>query len=164
MRVPWSRLARVPLSFLVLFLLPHGLTAQDMTSEERIRALRAGSNAAMEAHDVEAFMATIDEDYAGTAGNGGHIRSREALRGLMTGLASDNDPYVWFVRTPREIEVDAPGGRALETGRWIQYTREDGVTRSGIGGGYTAYWRREGRRWLIHAELFVTLDGSSDFR
>lgn len=153
----------VALSFLTL-LLPHGLDAQNMNSEERIRALRAGSNAALEAHDVEGFMATIDEDYTGTAGNGGHIRSREALRSLIAALDSNDGPYVWFVRTTETIEVDPAGGRAMEMGRWVQHTRQDGVTQSGIGGGYTAYWRRAGGRWLIHGELFVTLEGSSDFR
>jgi len=135
-----------------------------MNSEDRIRALRAASNAALEAHDVEGFMASIDQDYVGTAGNAGHIRSRDALRVLIADLAAARGPYVWFVRTPRTVEVDPSQGRALETGRWVERAREDEVSRIGIGGGYAAYWRRIGGRWLIHGEVFVTLEGVSEFR
>ena len=142
---------------LVLLPFPCSLAAQDMNSEDRIRSLRAASNAALEAHEVDRFMTTIDEDYVGTAGNGGHIRSRDELQALIAGLTADPDPNVWFVRNPDRIEVDASGGRALEVGRWVQQSRAEGVTHSGIGGGYSAYWRRVDGRWLIHGELFVTL-------
>jgi ketosteroid isomerase-like protein len=131
-----------------------------MTSQERIRALRAASNAALEAHDVRAFMRTIDDDYVGTAGNGGHIRSRDELEALISGLEHGPDEAEWFVRTPVEIEVDSAGGRAVETGHWLQRTRLAGVDRTGIGGRYTAYWRRIDGRWRIHGELFVTLADS----
>lgn len=150
------------LGILVLLIagsLPPPLTAQDMTSEERIRTLRAASNAALEAHDVSAFMQVIDDDYVGTAGNGGHLRSREELESLISRLGHSPDEAEWFVRTPGEIEVDSAAGRALETGRWVQRTRRSGAVATGIGGRYTAYWRRVDGRWRIHGELFVTLGG-----
>lgn len=132
-----------------------------MTSQERIRALRDASNTALEAHDVNEFMRFVHDDYVGTAGNGGHIRSRRELDGLVAGLRDDPGMYTWFVRTPVDIEVDSAGGRAFETGRWVQHTREEGVVRTDSGGRYTAYWRRVAGRWLIHAEVFVTLSGGA---
>ncbi len=141
---------------LVVALVPSLLAAQSMTSEERIRSIRAASNAALEAGDVPAFLSSIDEDYVGTAGNGGHIRSRDAVEALVTGIVAD-PAGVYFVRTPSQVEVDPAGGRAIEVGRWQGYTRAQGGPTATDGGRYTAYWRRTDGRWLIHAELFVTL-------
>ena len=113
-----------------------------MNSEQRIRALREASNTALKSHDVAGFLKSIDEDYVGTAGNGGHIRSRGELEALVQSLAEERAASVWFVRTPSGIEVDPAGGRALEEGRWLESRRENGAAVEGIGGRYTAFWRR----------------------
>lgn len=155
-RPPTGLLGWVGLLFIV-YASTIPLAAQNaMSSSDRIRALRAGSNTALEAGDLTAFMATIDADYVGTAGDGGHIRSRGELQELIAGIV-DGPDEVWFVRTPAEVEVAAAAGRAVETGAWRGYVREGGLALETSGGHYTAYWRRVDGKWVIHAELFVTL-------
>ena len=146
------------LSLLVFLLHASSAHAQDMPSEDRIRAVRTASNEALASGDVDAFMSSIDEDYVGTAGNGGHIRSRQALRELIEGVAA-SPSGLHFVRTATEIDVAAAAGRAIENGEWVGYTRAGGVPQATDRGRYTAYWRRVDGRWLIHAEVFVTLGG-----
>jgi ketosteroid isomerase-like protein len=127
------------------------------TPEDFIDRVRAASNAALMAGDVEAFMASIDVDYVGTAGNGGHIRDRTALQEMIRDLFA-NSPGHHFVRTPSEIEVDSGGRRAIEMGAWVEVPAgQTAATSTGVRGRYTAYWRRVAARWVIHAEVFVTL-------
>ena len=129
------------------------------TPEDLIGRVRSASNAALLAGDEEAFIASIDVDYVGTGGSGGHIRDRTALQEMFRSLFA-NSPGHHFVRTPSEIEV-APGGqRAIELGVWIAVPPgQTMATSTGVRGRYTAYWRRVAARWVIHAELFVTLGG-----
>ncbi len=129
-----------------------------MTAAEAVRAARQASNAALENGDLSAFMASIESDYVGTAGNGGHVRSRGELRKLIRGVfAAPAHPY--FVRTTEEITVATSGSRAVETGCWTGYERSsDGTAKVTDQGHYTAYWKAAGGRWVIRAELFVTLD------
>jgi ketosteroid isomerase-like protein len=110
---------------------------------------------------VDAFMASIDVDYVGTAGNGGHIRTRADLRALVEGIAR-SPTGLHFVRTPTELEVDDDGGRAIENGRWMGRETVAGVQRSAGQGRYAAYWRRTDRGWVIHAEVFVTLPPAAE--
>ncbi len=129
------------------------------TPDEVIARVRAASNDALRAGDLDAFMASIDVDYVGTAGNGGHIRDRAALQELIGGLFADA-PGHRFVRTPSEIEVDLGGRRAIEVGSWLEVPAgQTPASSTGLRGRYTAYWRRVAARWVIHAEVFVTLGG-----
>ncbi|MBT8337603.1 MAG: nuclear transport factor 2 family protein [Gemmatimonadetes bacterium] len=135
------------------------ISAQTMDSAQTIRDLRSQSNAALRSGDIDAFMASIDTDYVGTAGNGGHIRSHAELRALVDGVAA-NPRGLYFVRTPDELELDEAGGRAIEMGRWAGRETVAGAEQSAGQGRYTAYWRRVGGEWVIHAEVFVTLPAS----
>ncbi len=139
---------------------PEYVMAQEApTAEEVIRRARATSNEALEVGDLEGFMASIDADYVGTAGNGGHIRDRDELRALIEGLFSQA-PGLHFIRTTLEIEVSPDGRRAIETGRWQEVLPgEVARTATGTRGRYTAYWRRFASRWVIHSEVFVTMEG-----
>lgn len=132
-------------------------TPPDTTALAReISAVRAASNVAFAAGDVAGMLAAIDVDYVGTGGSGGHIRSREELVVLFRRIA-ESPVGLHFIRTPGRIEVSPDGLRAMETGRWVGRERRDGVQVTTVGGGYTAYWRRVDDRWVIHAEVFVTL-------
>lgn len=147
----------------VLFLLlvaPPSLMAQPASGSERaIRAARAASNDALATGDLEGFLASIGPEYVGTGGNGGHVRGPGELRELIGALFEDA-PGTYFVRTPLGVRVSDDDQRAVETGRWVQVRPgERAEDAGGIGGDYTAYWRRGARGWEIHAELFVTLHG-----
>ena len=76
------------------------------------------------------------------AGRGADLESPEGLH---------------YIRSPDRIRVSPDGTRALETGLWEGRERRDGGAVVTGGGGYTAYWRRVDDRWLIHAEIFVSL-------
>ena len=151
---------RLRFATLILGLLLHAAPTMAQpagTSERTIRATRAASNAALAAGDLDAFLASIDADYVGTAGNGGHIHSRSELAELIGSIFVDA-PGLHFVRTPDQIQVSDDDQRAIETGRWVQVNPgDDPAAPGGIGGRYTAYWRRGGAGWGIHAEVFVTL-------
>lgn len=124
-----------------------------------VRMARALSNAAFRRGDVEGVLETIDPDYVGTAGNGGHIRSRDELGALLTRVFEET-PGRYFVRTADEVEMAASGDRAVESGRWTTLDPDgSGAVVPTGGGSYTAHWRRVDGRWLIHAEVFVTLTG-----
>lgn len=129
-----------------------------MAADEDIRGVRLVSNGALEQGDLSTFMASIDGDYVGTAGNGGHIRTRGELRKLVRNLFSaPTRPY--FLRTTESVTLAAGGKRAVEFGRWTGYERPaEGAPRVVDQGHYTAYWKLAGGRWSIHAELFITLD------
>lgn len=144
----------------VLLLLPVPVMAQaPSTPDEVIARVRAASNEALRAGDLDAFMSSIDVDYVGTAGNGGHIRDRAALQEMIGGLFAES-PGHRFIRTPSEIEVDSSGRRAMEVGSWLEVPADQApATSTGVRGRYTAYWRRVAARWVIHAEVFVTLGG-----
>ena len=144
----------------LLLLLPIPTMAQaPSTSEEVIARVREVSNTALQMGDLDGFMASIDVDYVGTAGNGGHIRDRAALKELIEGLFAGS-PGHHFVRTPSEIEVDGSGRRAIELGSWLEVPAgQTPANSTGVRGRYTAYWRRVAARWVIHAEVFVTLGG-----
>lgn len=165
LRRTWGRaggrvLPSVLTLFVVAVLVPEFAMAQaPRTPDDIIRRVRAASNTALEAGDVEAFMASIDADYVGTAGNGGHIRGRAELRAMLDDLFTQA-PGLHYVRTPDEIEVSPDGRRAMETGRWVEVPPgERALTSTGTRGRYTAYWRRFASRWVIHSEVFVTMEG-----
>ncbi|MEM9387131.1 MAG: nuclear transport factor 2 family protein [Pseudomonadota bacterium] len=128
-----------------------------MAADEDIRSVRQLSNDALEQGDLSIFMASIDGDYVGTAGNGGHIRTRGELRKLARNIFSaPTKPY--FLRATESVTVAEGCTRAVELGRWTGYERlSGGDTRVVDQGHYTAYWKLAGGRWMIHAELFVTL-------
>ena len=59
-----------------------------------------------------------------------------------------------YVRTPSEVDVNAPWAVAAERGNWTgRWTEPDGVVE--IGGSYLAQWRKVDDAWLIQAEVFV---------
>ena len=160
-RLSWSirPLGRAVLLLTALALPLPTMAQAPSTPEDLIGRVRSASNAALAAGDDEAFMASIDVDYVGTAGNGGHIRDRAALQEMIRGIFA-NSPGHHFVRTPSEIEVDPGGRRAIEMGVWVEVPAgQTRATSTGVRGRYTAYWRRIAARWVIHAEVFVTLGG-----
>ncbi|MEO0424725.1 MAG: nuclear transport factor 2 family protein [Pseudomonadota bacterium] len=129
-----------------------------MAADDDIRSVRLVSNDALERGDLNTFLASIDGDYVGTAGNGGHIRTRGELRKLMRNVFSaPTRPY--FVRATDSVTLAEGGKRAVELGHWTGYERSsESAPRVIDQGHYTAYWKLAGGRWTIHAELFVTLD------
>lgn len=144
-----------PLCVLLVALPASALLAADpVDPEARIRSIRAAFKAALAAGDMDTFVASLDEDYAGTGGSGGHVQSREQLAERV-GARIDAAPGLHYVRTPQHIEVGDGGTRAFETGYWVEVHPD---ASEGLGGRYSAHWRKRDGRWVIHGELFVTLE------
>lgn len=129
--------------------------AQIPTHEERIRTLRAESNAAIARQDVAGILESMEENIHVSAGAGAFLDGREAIGEAFRSRFVET-PDAVYVRTTEAIDVGHDGVKAAESGRWLgTWTAPDGPVR--IGGRYMAYWRRTGDRWLIHSELFVQL-------
>ena len=127
------------------------MMAQD--DVKQIRDVRARSNAAIAAHDLEALTKSWMESFSVVTSTGASQSGREANRAAFAAQFASR-PDLVYVRTPSEIELMPSWDVASERGTWTgQWTQPDGVTR--IGGTYQAQWRKVDGRWLIQAELFV---------
>ena len=122
-----------------------------------ILAVRSRNNAAIAAHDLEAVMAMVADDYVLTGGNSGIERSaaedREAWKDEFARPGFDR-----YVRTPVDLEIGERRGvlRAAESGTW------EGVDRKPAGemrpfGRYFAHWSKVTGQWRVVSEIYVTL-------
>jgi ketosteroid isomerase-like protein len=118
--------------------------------EAEIRAMRVRHNAAIAARDLAGVMAIVAADYVLVTGDGGIIRSREAVLQAWMGEFANPD-FVTYVRTPDRVEVG--DGHVAESGKWKATYRSDAKTH----GRYLVHWRREPDGWRTVADLYVTL-------
>lgn len=148
-----SSAKQVTAVFIVLATMAPPVVADDAG---RIRDLRAASNAAIAAHDLEALVAFQHDAYQITTGNGTLLQESraETLAALERIFAQADD--VLYVRTPGAVEVGDGGRRAYEAGTWRgTWSTAEGAT--DIGGRYAAYWLQVEGEWKLLSELFVTL-------
>ena len=147
--------AALPWRILLVAVLIPGAASAQTEDEERIRALRAASNAAIARHDVDGILSVLDDAFHVTAGGGAMFDGGEAMGAVFAELF-ETFPDIVYVRTPETIEVGASGMAASERGAWVgTWTAPGGPVRTG--GHYSAYWRRDGDAWRLRAEIFVTL-------
>lgn len=119
----------------------------------QILAQREGSNQALRAFD-EAVNATYSTENAFiTTGAGTLIAGKEAL---STYLKSQKGPRMYWIRTPDEVIVNPRTQLAWESGTWKGYLEDSGE--AVVGGKYSAQWTKASGIWLIHSQLFVTLE------
>ena len=138
-----------------LFLMPiEGVFAQ--SSEDRIRAVREASNAALKALDEEANFEFLTDNVLISTGNGTLLSGKDELKTYIKSVA-DARPLFW-VRTPDEIIANEERGLAWETGVWHAYSADDLNEESPIfKGKYAAQWVHQSGEWKIPSQLFVTL-------
>lgn len=131
--------------------------AQNDDAAQIVR-LRAASNAAIAAHDVDGLAACVTSDVCVTTGSGqvciGQAAMRDRFDELFARLAD-----VVYLRMPEKIEVSAAAPLACEQGLWVGRWTEAGVAVQ-VGGSYTAMWRRDEAGWRIRSELYVLLQRS----
>jgi uncharacterized protein (TIGR02246 family) len=134
---------------IVLGLLLFAIQADD----QRVRAARDQSNAAIAKHDLAGIAAVWMDDVHVVSSTSSQTAGRTANRDRMAAQFK-NRPDTIYVRKPVTVEVFAPWNVASERGEWTgKWTEPDGVLE--IGGTYQAQWRKIDDRWLIQAELFV---------
>lgn len=128
-----------------------GSAAQD---EQAIRAIRADTNAAIQARDLSRFLAPFTEHINIVGGNGGVVAGKAALKKAFAASFSDPE-FVHYIRTPERVDVGQED-RAAEYGHWVGLY--EGVKgRTTLSGDYLAYWLKAGAAWRIRAEVYVTL-------
>jgi ketosteroid isomerase-like protein len=122
-----------------------------------ILALRAASNRALAAHDVEGAMAATADDYVTIGGDSSVERgAAENRKGWVEEFATPGHDR--YVRTARDVEVGVRKGvlRAAESGRW------EGIDHKPAGesrpfGSYFVHWSKASGSWLAVSETYVTL-------
>lgn len=120
-----------------------------------ILSLRADSNAALLAHDVDRVLRHTSDDFILVGGvSGGHVGRSVVHDYLLKGFAAPG--FVTYIRTPDQVTVSDAGDRASERGKW------QGVWRNPKGGSlmsgeYFAHWVKKDGAWLTLAEVYVTL-------
>ncbi len=140
---------------LLLVLLAGSGTAQASEDADSIRILRAESNQAIAAHDVDALTRFLDDEYVIAASSGDILPGREENAKSWTGHFVEF-PDVVYVRTPAEVTISEAYPLAIENGTWVgSMTTEHGKLEKG--GQYTAGWRKVAGVWKIRSELFVAL-------
>jgi ketosteroid isomerase-like protein len=131
-----------------------GAYAED---KRAILALRDANNHALAAHDLDAAMAIIADDYVNTGGNSAIERNvAEMRKGWSEEFARPGHDR--YVRTPEDVQVGERKGvlRAAESGIW------EGIDHKPAGesrpyGRYFAHWSKAGGRWRVVSDTYVTL-------
>jgi ketosteroid isomerase-like protein len=127
--------------------------AQDATDEQRIRARRESSNAAIARHDPVGIGAILAPNVIVVTSNSIHRESRGAN---VQSFAEQfrMRPDVVYRRTPSEVRVFEPWLMASEQGRWTgSWTDPDGKIQ--LTGRYFAKWRKIGGEWFVESETYV---------
>ncbi len=119
------------------------------SDRELILEVRAQSNAAYRAQDVDAIAMTYSKNIVITGGDGSQLMGAKNITKLLAGLFEEN-PGLHYVRTTTSLKISEVADRAWEQGSW----QEVPGTR---GGDYSAHWIKEGGQWKLLSQIFVTL-------
>jgi ketosteroid isomerase-like protein len=138
--------------FLIGFLIVTLSHGQDKEIAQ-ILVQREASNQALRAFDDELNATFSTEDALITTGAGTLIAGKAEL---MKYIQESTGPKMYWVRTPDEVIVNPKTQLAWETGTWKGY-KEDSEE-AVVGGKYSAQWTKASGTWLIHSQLFVTLE------
>jgi uncharacterized protein (TIGR02246 family) len=122
---------------------------------QAIREERRLFNEAIAAHDARHISDCWLPDVQVSTSDGRPLVGREAVRRAFEMFFAD-PTFITFTRTPTEVKVSEDGRTAAEFGEWVGEWRK--ADHSHIQrGAYLASWRKQNKRWLLHAELFVPL-------
>lgn len=121
--------------------------------KELILAQREASNQALRAFDEELNATFSTKDAFITTGAGTLIAGQEELSAY---LKSQKGQKMYWIRTPDEVLVNPKTKLAWETGTWKGFV--EGSDEAVVGGKYSAQWTKVSGTWLIHSQLFVTLE------
>ncbi len=121
------------------------------TPGDAISARRRLTNKLIAAHEAARLRPFFVPDARLIAGDGALILGADEIVRAFAAQFADPD-FTTYVRTPDEVEVDAAGDRASETGRWVAHWKSGEMS-----GRYMASWRKQTGQWAIESELYVTL-------
>jgi len=121
------------------------------TAEDAIRARRKLTNKLIAAHDAARLRPFLAKDVKLIAGDGSLILGADAVVQAFAEQFRDPD-FTTYVRTTTEVQLDAEGARAAESGTWLaRWGQAD------MSGTYMAVWRKVTGQWVLESELYLTL-------
>ncbi|EOZ96616.1 hypothetical protein A33Q_2386 [Indibacter alkaliphilus LW1] len=138
---------------IVLLLLLPEISFSQNEEISKILSQREASNQALRAFDEELNASFSTEDALITTGAGTLISGKKEL---MKYIQESTGPKMYWIRTPDEVLVNPQTKLAWETGTWKGYV--EGSDKAVVGGKYSAQWTKASGVWLIHSQLFVTLE------
>lgn len=119
--------------------------------------MRAASNQAIAARDVDRVVACLMPDVTVSVARGPVLVGRDASRAAFSEQFADR-AFVGYVREADHVVVNDPPTSATERGRWTgRWGR--GIGEHVMRGTYVAEWRHTELGWFIHSEVFVPHDG-----
>lgn len=127
------------------------------TVAETIRALRAESNAAIAARDLDRITRLMLGSIVVSVAGGPRLTGREASRQAFADQFADRS-FRGYVREPESITVHQPPVGATESGRWAGHWQA-GLRKEEMRGAYVAEWRLTDDGWRIASEVFVSMPG-----
>ena len=119
--------------------------------QDAIRARRKLTNRLIAAHDAARLRPFFAADVKLIVGDGTLILGVDEV--IAAFAAQFAEPgFGAYLRETSEVELDAAGARAAESGRWTGRWAD-----REMGGTYLAVWRKVTGQWVIESELYVTL-------
>lgn len=130
--------------------------APDDADGQAIASARAAFNRALADRDIDAVRNALAEDAVLVTGTDSiRVVGREAQIELWNGNFAEEARLI-YKRTPNCVTVSTLYPIALEAGSWRGAQAEGKADH--LGGRYSAKWRREGDRWVIESEHYLTAD------
>jgi hypothetical protein len=117
-----------------------------------IRAQRKASNAAIRQFDDALSNTFLTDDSFITTGAGTLLSGKAEL---IDYLSKAKGPKMYWIRTPKQIQVNSETMLAWESGTWEGFYEES--KEAVVGGNYSAMWAKASGIWLLKSQLFVTL-------
>ena len=118
-----------------------------------IRSNRAASNNAIAKHDVNGIAKYWLDDFVQVIGRGVYQTGKDSIIASWKALFNSN-PEISYIRSPKEIVISDNDTLAWEQGQWV------GIHSYSKGGNYAAMWIKRRGKWMLKAELFVSLEAN----
>ena len=144
----------LPLIVLITACLYYPTKAQIQDDKNEILGLRNAYNISLKNYDHDLSLSFLTDGVLTTISNGTLITGKINLREY---IQANSGRKMYWVRTPKEIDVNIELGLAWEAGTWKGYIAESGK-KSVTGGKYSAQWIKINGAWKINSELFVKLE------
>lgn len=119
--------------------------------QDAICARRRLTNKLIAAHEAARLRPFFAPDVKVVVGSGDLILGIQSLLEAFAAQFAEAG-FITYLRETESVELDASGGRAAESGRWVgRWERRE------MAGTYLAAWRKVTGQWLIESELYITL-------
>jgi ketosteroid isomerase-like protein len=113
------------------------------------------SNQSIAERNTDALLSTLMPDYHVVTSANFQLSGHPAQREMITRVFKEY-PDASYVRTLENLVISSSLEAAAESGSWVgKWTK--GNEQIELHGSYFAKWRKIAGKWLLQAEIFVTL-------